>query len=381
MYGLLLITKNTGHFTLFSFNNNYLGIFLIQSFLFGLMVILLFPNSSVNHFFVLFLLLFITALIDVAAYLVGSSIGRTPLFQDLSPNKTLEGFIGSVVMTTLFLSTIYWLEFISWNLFLVLIAVIPFAFIGDYFESHLKRNQQIKDSGSLIPGHGGIWDRLDSHMAIIPVFCSSELFSAMKNVVLLGATGSIGSSTLNVLRQNKEIFTLKAIALHQNLDIALEIVREFNPEHVFISDKNINIDHPIFSSGSKIVTCLEDLKSVIQNPAIEIVISAISGFAGLQSSYWAIEAGKTTLIANKESIVSAGDILIPLAAETKAKIIPVDSEHNAIYQCLLGEKDTSAISTILITASGGPFRRLSMQELETVSLQDALQASNLANGV
>ena len=85
IYGLLLISKNTGHFTLFSFNNNYLGIFLIQSFLFGLMVILLFPNSSVNHFFVLFLLLFITALIDVAAYLVGSSIGRTPLFQDLSP--------------------------------------------------------------------------------------------------------------------------------------------------------------------------------------------------------------------------------------------------------------------------------------------------------
>jgi phosphatidate cytidylyltransferase len=77
-----------------------------------------------------------------------------------------------VVITTLFLSIIYWLELISWNLFLLLIAVIPFAFIGDYFESQLKRNQQIKDSGSLIPGHGGIWDRLDSHMAIIPVFAA-----------------------------------------------------------------------------------------------------------------------------------------------------------------------------------------------------------------
>ena len=77
-----------------------------------------------------------------------------------------------MVITTLFLSIIYWLEFISWNLFLLLIAVIPFAFIGDYFESQLKRNQQIKDSGSLIPGHGGIWDRLDSHMAIIPVFAA-----------------------------------------------------------------------------------------------------------------------------------------------------------------------------------------------------------------
>ena len=117
IYGLLLISKNTGHFTLFSFNNNYLGIFLIQSFLFGLMAILLFPNSSVNHFFVLFLLLFITALIDVAAYLVGSSIGRTPLFQDLSPNKTLEGFIGSVVITIIIslynlLARVHLMEFI-----------------------------------------------------------------------------------------------------------------------------------------------------------------------------------------------------------------------------------------------------------------------------
>ena len=195
----------------------------------------------------------------------------------------------------------------------------------------------------------------------------------MKNVVLLGASGSIGISTLNVLRQNKELFTLKAIAINQNLDIALEIIQEFHPEHVFISSKNINTDHAIFSSSSNIFTDQEDFKTMVQDPSVEIVISAISGFAGLQSSYWAIDAGKTTLIANKESIVSAGDLLIPLAAQTKARIIPVDSEHNAIHQCLLGEQDTSAIAKILITASGGPFRELSMQDLATVSLHDALQ--------
>ena len=195
----------------------------------------------------------------------------------------------------------------------------------------------------------------------------------MKNIVLLGASGSIGISTLNVLRQNKELFTLKAIAINQNLDIALKIIQEFNPKHVFISSKNINTDHAIFSSSSNILTDQNDFKTMVQDPAVEIVISAISGFAGLQSSYWAIDAGKTTLIANKESIVSAGDLLIPLAAQTKARIIPIDSEHNAIHQCLLGEKDTSAISKILITASGGPFRELSMQDLATVTLQDALQ--------
>ena len=195
----------------------------------------------------------------------------------------------------------------------------------------------------------------------------------MKNVVLLGASGSIGISTLNVLRQNKELFTLKAIAINQNLDIGLEIIQEFHPEHVFISSKNINTDHAIFSSSSNILTDQEDFKTMVQDPSVEIVISAISGFAGLQSSYWAIDAGKTTLIANKESIVSAGDLLIPLAAQTKARIIPVDSEHNAIHQCLLGEQDTSSIAKILITASGGPFRELSMKDLATVSLQDALQ--------
>lgn len=172
IYGFLLITKNAAQIKLLSFNNNYLGIFLIQALLFGLISVLIFSNFTANNFFVLFLLLFITALIDVAAYLVGSSIGRTPLFQDVSPNKTVEGFIGSVVITTSFIFLIYSIELISWNLFLLFVSLIPFAFIGDYFESQLKRKQQIKDSGSLIPGHGGIWDRLDSHIAIIPSFAA-----------------------------------------------------------------------------------------------------------------------------------------------------------------------------------------------------------------
>ena len=94
------------------------------------------------------------------------------MFQDVSPNKTVEGFIGSVVITTSFIFLIYSIELISWNLFLLFGSLIPFAFIGDYFESQLKRTQQIKDTGSLIPGHGGIWDRLDSHIAIIPSFAA-----------------------------------------------------------------------------------------------------------------------------------------------------------------------------------------------------------------
>jgi len=170
MYGSLLVTENTGSISSISFNNNYLGIFLIQAFMFGLISVLLFSSFfNINNFFVLFLLLFIAALGDVAAYLVGSSIGKTPLFPKLSPNKTAEGFLGGMIAMILFATAIYWLQLISFKLFIVLILVTPFTFLGDYFESQLKRNQKIKDSGSLIPGHGGIWDRLDSHISVIPL--------------------------------------------------------------------------------------------------------------------------------------------------------------------------------------------------------------------
>ena len=169
-YGSLLITQNTKSISSVSFNNNYLGIFLIQTFMLGVISVLLFSSFfSINNFFILFLLLFISALGDVVAYLVGSSIGKTPLFPKLSPNKTVEGFLGGMIAMILFAAGIYWLELISFNLFIVLMLVTPFTFLGDYFESQLKRNQQIKDSGSLIPGHGGIWDRLDSHISVIPV--------------------------------------------------------------------------------------------------------------------------------------------------------------------------------------------------------------------
>ena len=195
----------------------------------------------------------------------------------------------------------------------------------------------------------------------------------MKNIVLLGATGSIGLSTLNVIRQNKEKFNLMAISFNQDLDTGLSIVNEFKPESIAIASENIDQAHALFSSTSNIFTSSKGLQEMIQHPSVDIVISAVSGFAGLQGSYFAIDAGKTTLIANKESIVAAGDILLPLSDQTNATIIPVDSEHNAIYQCLLGEKNTSSVSKILITASGGPFREFSMEELKKVTLHDALQ--------
>ena len=195
----------------------------------------------------------------------------------------------------------------------------------------------------------------------------------MKNIVLLGATGSIGDSCLNVIRQNKQHFRLFAIGLESNLDKAQKIAEEFNPEHIFVAKSHINKSHDLFQSYPNILCTEDELQGLIQDINVDIVISAISGFAGLKASYFAIDAGKTILVANKESIVAAGDILMPLAKITSSKIIPVDSEHNAIHQCFPPERDLKEISKIMITASGGPFREKTFQDLSSVTLQDALK--------
>jgi len=168
-YSICLILKITPSFI--SFQNNYLGVFLVMGFLNSIVYLILFSEFiGVNKYFLLFVILFNTILADVGAYLVGSSIGKTPLLQEISPNKTIEGFVGGVGFVLIFLSVIYFYNFISLDLLIAASLSLPFAFIGDYFESQLKREKSIKDSGSLIPGHGGIWDRLDSHIAVVPIF-------------------------------------------------------------------------------------------------------------------------------------------------------------------------------------------------------------------
>ena len=195
----------------------------------------------------------------------------------------------------------------------------------------------------------------------------------MKNIVLLGATGSIGKSCLNVIRQNKEHFHLFGIGFGSNLDKAQEIVQEFNPDHIFVAKSETDKSHNFWQVHSRTLSSEEELQGLIQDSSVDIVISAISGFAGLKASYFAIEAGKTILIANKESIVAAGDILMPLAETKNSEIIPLDSEHNALYQCFPRERNLSEVSKILITASGGPFREKSLKDLQGVSLNEALK--------
>ena len=188
----------------------------------------------------------------------------------------------------------------------------------------------------------------------------------MKNIFLLGATGSIGRSALEVIEANAQDFNLVGIAYDKNHIEAKAIINKHNPKFIFSQSKESKQKGKL--GASKL------LNRYISSARVDVVISGISGFAGLDSTFQAVKSGKTVLLANKESIVAGGDILLPLAKKTGANIIPIDSEHNAINQCInYSQKNLREINKITITASGGPFIARSLKDLKHVKLQDALQ--------
>ena len=201
----------------------------------------------------------------------------------------------------------------------------------------------------------------------------------MKNILLLGATGSIGKSVLSVISQNKESFNLFGISLNKNIQKSQEILKEYSPDYVFIDD------HDSFKSlasedSERYLNDEGDLEKLINKEEIDIIVCATSGFAGLKAAYIAAKTGKKILLANKESIVAGGDLILPLAKKNNSEIIPIDSEHNAIFQCLSGEKGTEDVKRIIITASGGPFINTPIQELKHVTVEEALDHPNWKMG-
>jgi len=202
----------------------------------------------------------------------------------------------------------------------------------------------------------------------------------MKNILLLGATGSIGDSVLSVIKQNSDSLNLYGIAAGKNTEKAAAIIKNFSPKNIFIED--IAAYDFISSSfpNQNILNSDQELLDLISDNKVDIVVSAIVGFAGLKASLMAVNAGKIVLIANKESIVAAGDILMPLAKSKGAQIIPIDSEHNAIFQCLPADKSTTDVSKIIITASGGPFLDIPLSKLNNISPKEALKHPNWEMG-
>ena len=199
----------------------------------------------------------------------------------------------------------------------------------------------------------------------------------MKNIVLLGATGSIGDNVLSVIEQNRDSLNLYGIALNSNISKANQIINEHSPMFVYIEEVNEILLEKSISEGSlSVLNGKAELKELLNDPNVDVIISAISGFAGLETTLMAAKTGKVILLANKESIVVAGDIILPLAKEHGSTIIPIDSEHNAIFQCLDSEKNTNDVSKIIITASGGPFEGKKLLDLKDVTQKEALNHPN-----
>ena len=204
----------------------------------------------------------------------------------------------------------------------------------------------------------------------------------MKNILLLGATGSIGKSVLSVINENKSKLNLFGISLNNNINEATKIINEFEPSFIYIED-TAALEDFINHNQSKDIIHLngdEELKDLINHHDIDIIISAISGFAGLKATHLAASSGKKILLANKESIVAGGDLILPLAKESNSEIIPIDSEHNAIFQCLSGEKGIDDVKRVTITASGGPFINKKLLDLKNVKKSDALNHPNWKMG-
>ena len=201
----------------------------------------------------------------------------------------------------------------------------------------------------------------------------------MKNILLLGATGSIGKSVLSVIKQNQDKLNLMGISFNTNISKGTEIIEQFSPSYVHIENVSCFQEKKFFDTCSYINTPSE-LEDLINHKEVDIIVCAISGFAGLKAAYMAASSGKKILLANKESVVAGGDLILPIAKENKTEIIPIDSEHNAIFQCLNGEKGTEDVKKVIITASGGPFLNRSISELKNVTVNEALAHPNWKMG-
>lgn len=202
----------------------------------------------------------------------------------------------------------------------------------------------------------------------------------MKRLSVLGSTGSIGTQTLQVVRANKDDFVIKALAVNTNAELLYEQAKEFHPEVVCIYDKKTAEDNKSrFRGVSRLVSGIEGLIECAELSGVDMVVGAIVGMIGVRPIIEAVKAGKDIALANKETLVTAGHIIMPLAKENNVKILPVDSEHSAIFQSLNGE-NRSQLKRILLTASGGPFRGMSKEELKKVTLADALKHPNWSMG-
>ena len=203
----------------------------------------------------------------------------------------------------------------------------------------------------------------------------------MKQIAILGSTGSIGTQTLDVVRQHPDAFSVYALSANRSVDLLIQQALEFNPAVVCIADKRYY--QPLRDALSdlpiRVMAGEEAIAEMVTMPAIDVVVAAMVGYAGLLPTMQAIRAKKTIALANKETLVVAGEIICRLAQRYKVPILPVESEHSAIFQSLVGE-EVQSIEKLLLTASGGPFRTFTYEQMQHVTAAQALKHPNWEMG-
>lgn len=202
----------------------------------------------------------------------------------------------------------------------------------------------------------------------------------MKKIGILGSTGSIGTQTLEIVRSNPDLQVV-ALAAGSNVSLMEQQVREFHPLLAVMGSEEASADlkSRIADTDTKVLAGMEGMLELAVLPQVEVLVTAIVGMIGIRPTIAAIEAGKTIALANKETLVTAGHIIIPLAKQKGVSILPVDSEHSAIFQSMHGE-NRERVSKILLTASGGPFRGKKTEELQDITVEDALKHPNWSMG-
>ena len=203
----------------------------------------------------------------------------------------------------------------------------------------------------------------------------------MKKLVILGSTGSIGTQTLEIVNDKKEDFGVLALAAYSNVDLMEKQVREFMPSYVvlYVESAAKDLEERIKDLNVKVLSGMEGLEYISTLGECDMLVAAMVGMIGIRPTIAAVKAGKDIALANKETLVTAGHIIVPLCKENNVNLYPVDSEHSAIYQCLKAQ-DRKMVDKILLTASGGPFLGRKYDELKDVSLKDALNHPNWAMG-
>ena len=198
-----------------------------------------------------------------------------------------------------------------------------------------------------------------------------------KQIAILGSTGSIGCQALEVISEHPDLFEADVLTANNNSALLIEQAKKFNPNTVVITNekKYKEIDDALFDLGIKVFSGEQSLEDVVEGANIDVVLTALVGYSGLKPTIRAIKSSKTIALANKETLVVAGDLITKLCEEYSVQIYPVDSEHSAIFQCLIGET-YNPIEKIYLTASGGPFRGCSKNELTNIKKEQALKHPN-----